>query len=219
MSSDDFAQWLGRPLDDVSREQREAVFAYVFGASVVDVATYAAGEAAFLLSRHDPDMRDTYADIAHDVIERFFEKLPAERIEFWKAYTRTRVLWQIQQQRRERLAAKRRPPGRQVGFDDAVTGHPDSGSFDDYDWIYVKDLFATAIAAIPDAEIRAVFEASYVWPTTYSDFHALTAEQVAERLGFNVSKVKRLWSKGKKIIRQLLCPETRNVTEVWEATS
>ncbi|WP_063006256.1 RNA polymerase sigma factor [Nocardia salmonicida] len=218
MNPDDFAQWLGRPLDDVPPEQREAVFVYVLGASVVEVATYAAGEAAFLLSRHDPDMRDAYPDIAHDVLEKFFEKLPAERVEFWKAYTRTRVLWQIHQQRRERLAAKRHP-GRRVEFDDAVTGHPDSGSVDDFDWIYVKDLLATAIAAIPDAEVRTVLEVSYVWPTEHSDFHALTAEQVAELLGLSTSKVKKLWSKGKKIIRHLLCPETRDVTEVWEATS
>ena len=205
MSDDDpYARWLGGPLENVPNTLREAVFEYVFGATIVDVATYSAGKAAYLLRVHDPEMSDTYDDIAQDVLTQFLAKLPTERIAYWRTYTGTRVLWQIQQQRRKRH------PGREVELDDAVVGCADTTCADEHDWLYVHDLFVKAIETIADAEIRRVLHATYVWPTEHSDFYALTAEQVAALLNMNPSKVKRLWSKGKKILRNLLILDSRD---------
>jgi len=208
---DPYARWLGRPLDDVPSRLREAVFEYVFGASVIDVATYAAGQAASLLRFHDPDMRDTYADIAQDVLVQFLQKLPAERVTFWKTYTHQGVLWQIQQQRRKRH------PGREAEAEaeaeDTIAGLADPVSADQHDWLYVRDQFARVVRSIPDAETRRVFEATCVWPTEHSGFDVRTAEQVAALLGISSSKVKRLWSKEKRALRHLLTPGAHDETE------
>ncbi|MFF3228147.1 RNA polymerase sigma factor [Nocardia suismassiliense] len=201
-------RWLGRSIIDVPTTLQLAVFEYIVGVGLLEATTYAAHKARYVLNELDPEMCDTYEDIAQDVIVDLTETLPHERIRHWRAVLLQLVKWRVLHLRRKRLTA-RRHPGRRVDYDTAVSQLDESATADDYERMILRDQLIGALAAIPHEETRAVLAATFVIPTHDMGYDVRTVAEVAQLLGMSESKVKHLRTAGVRILRRLLDPTVR----------
>ncbi|MEV6279465.1 hypothetical protein [Nocardia sp. NPDC051832] len=197
-------RWLGGPINNAPPTQRAAVFEYVLGVGLAEASAYAAQKAYYVLGDLDADMRHTYEDIAQDVILSLTEKLPVERIQHWRGLILRYVTFRVLHERRRRLAGKRHP-GDRVEYDDALT-HLSAISVadDDYERLVMREQLRAALEAVPDPEIRAVLQATFVILPGAEGCDVRTTAEVAKLLEMSQPKVKRLRAAGVPILRGLL---------------
>ncbi|WP_024805306.1 sigma-70 family RNA polymerase sigma factor [Nocardia sp. BMG51109] len=206
-AQDPLDQWLGRPITEVPAGLRHAVFEYAVGVGLAEATTYAAQKARFALGDADPDMRDSFEDVAQDVIVALTLPLPRQRVRHWRAVLLQRVRWRVRDLRRDRLAAKR-TPGQRVDFDIAVAHLDNTAATDDRERFILREELVCALDTVPDPETRAVLKATFVIPTHEAGYDVRTIGEVAALLGMSQSKVRRLRAQGTPVLRQLLAPGT-----------
>lgn len=200
-----YDEWLGRPLAEAPVELHHILFEHVLGVGLAEAAAYAELKARYALAALDPEMRGTSEDIAQDVILHLTEKLPTEPIRHWRGLLLRLVEWRIKHLRRMRLAEKR-CPGRPVSYDEAVDQIMARPSHDEHDRVVVRVELRAAIDSVTDPEIRSVLDATFVIPSYSDEYDVRTTREVAQLLGMNQSKVKRLRAAGVIILRQILDP-------------
>lgn len=196
-------KWLGRTLSDVPEPDRLAVMEYVIGAPLTEVARFLVVTARRELRTSDPAAYQTNEDLAQEVLISLFDKaIPEFRLTAWRAYLLRRTRWKIMERRATRTRQKNDERLLQSLDELGDPGGVDDVTPDLVNSLVTRESFDDALSRIPDPVQRGVLRATF--SIDEHGFDLRTTHEVADLLGLNVSKVKRLRSSGTLALREIL---------------